>query len=64
MKDKLKLATYHISIDDSYTEWIFPLVMSSDWSIDDIHEAICESLGTVKLEGKIRKDAHTITKGD
>lgn len=46
---------FRISIADSWVEWEFPLEISGDHSIDEIHEAVCKHFAVHQSEGKIRR---------
>lgn len=45
---------FHISIDDGFIEYRYPITLSVSESIDTVHRKICKSLRTIPQEGSQR----------
>jgi hypothetical protein len=53
-----KKSTFKISIDDGYCEWIYPIKLDEEYSIDRIHQEICScfNLDPKSSKGTLRHE--------
>lgn len=50
----MKLGEWKISIDDGFCEYEFVMELGPMYSIDDIHNKICEKFNTIPGKGNLR----------